>query len=270
MADGDDYGTRPDLGLTSQSKVKEFFNLHPNGVICHAVSPDGTLLAASIKGENLVEIYKIGDHSYPNRWELAYQLTEHNDRIAAIDWSKKNQILTCSYDRNIFVWKLDEKAKKWRPELVLIKQRRAVLCGCWDPSGNKFVAGTGTHQVFVGCYESKYEWWQALPAIDTKKFPGFKSSVLCVAFHPSGRVIAAGSSDNTVKIITAYIKEVDGNQPAGGTVFADVTTFGTVLHNVDLDAWVEAIAFSPSGAYLSVAGKFSPNPPIASPQLNNS
>jgi len=36
---------------------------------------------------------------------------------------------------------------------------------------------------------------------------GFKSSVISISFHPSNRVIACGSSDFSLKIITACIVE---------------------------------------------------------------
>jgi hypothetical protein len=42
MADGDDFN-RSEVNISSnQSKAKEFYVLHPNGVICHTVNPDGT------------------------------------------------------------------------------------------------------------------------------------------------------------------------------------------------------------------------------------
>lgn len=43
-------------------------------------------------------------------------------------------------------------------------------------------------------------WWQTKPI--KKKF---KSSVVSVDFHPSGRLVAAGSTDHSFAIITCAI-----------------------------------------------------------------
>ena len=38
---------------------------------------------------------------------------------------------------------------------------------------------------------------------------GFKSSVISVSFHPSGRLVAAGSTDGTMKILSSYLPSID-------------------------------------------------------------
>eukprot|EP01016_Furgasonia_blochmanni_P004402 TRINITY_DN1170_c0_g1_i1.p1 TRINITY_DN1170_c0_g1~~TRINITY_DN1170_c0_g1_i1.p1 ORF type:complete len:422 (-),score=63.91 TRINITY_DN1170_c0_g1_i1:559-1824(-) len=248
---------RQTLLQDSGSKFKaprELHTLHPSGVICHAFSPDGTMIAASIKKQNVVEIYKVGDFDYPDRWELLYQLTEHRERISSVDWSIKNQLLTCSYDRNIFVWDFDAKGGLWNLEEVEMDHKRAVLCGQWDRFGDKFVVATGTNQVFVGFFEKRSSTWKTAPVIDSRKHSGFKSTVLCVAFHPSSRVVAAGSSDHTVKIMTCYIDEIDRNYAVSDSVvcFSDVKSFGEVLFNFDFDSSVHSLMFSPKGNALAL------------------
>lgn len=64
-----------------------------------------------------------------------------------------------------------------------------------------FAVGTGCHKIFVGFHEETNNWWNSL------KISGFKSSVVCVNFHPSGRVIGAGSTDHSFRIYTCVVKD---------------------------------------------------------------
>jgi actin related protein 2/3 complex subunit 1A/1B len=88
---------------------------------------------------------------------------------------------------------------KWEKDLVLCLNDKAVLCGQWTPNGQKFAIGTSCHRCFVGYYEDKNNWWQS------EKISGFKSSVISVSWHPSGRVLGIGSSDNSLSLISAVI-----------------------------------------------------------------
>jgi len=84
-------------------------------------------------------------------------------------------------------------------------------------------------------------WWNA------KMIQNFKSSVLSVDYHPSGRVVATGSADYTFKIISSFIEECDTGDNYKGP-FDNVTNFGDVLFSVsNTGGWVNAVAWSPSG-----------------------
>lgn len=83
---------------------------------------------------------------------------------------------------------------------------------------------------------------------------GFKSSVVSVSFHPSGRVFATGSTDFSFKIISSYIKEVDSNDGYKG-VFDNIDKSGEVLFEFQALSWVESIAWSPSGKQFAFTCK---------------
>ena len=56
--------------------------------------------------------------SMMGKWNEAYRLSEHNMRISAIDWSATtNKIVTCSHDRNAFVWTYDDEKGDWKQSL---------------------------------------------------------------------------------------------------------------------------------------------------------
>jgi len=85
----------------------------------------------------------------------------------------------------------------------LVNNNRGIVDGNWSKDGKKFCIGTGSKKVYLGYWEEAMNWWNA------KMIPNFKSSVLAVDYHPSGRVVATGSSDYTFKIISSFIQECD-------------------------------------------------------------
>lgn len=77
--------------------------------------------------------------------------------------------------------------------------------------------------------------------------------MLCVAFHPqNSQILACGSSDFKCNIFSVFSSDVDAAPDGGpfgapvefGDTYADFTSFG----------WVNAVAWSPSGAVLAFAG----------------
>jgi len=46
-----------------------------------------------------------------------------------------NRIVSCSHDKNAFVWTFDPKQGQWKPELVWIRTNRAATCVKWSPKG---------------------------------------------------------------------------------------------------------------------------------------
>jgi len=90
----------------------------------------------------------------------------------------------------VFIWRGSQI--KWKRDLVVIENSRAALTGKWSPNGKKFAIGSGDHEAYIGEYEQNNNWW------NTHKIGKFKSSVISLAFHPSGRVIAIGSMDYSI------------------------------------------------------------------------
>ena len=68
-------------------------------------------------------------------------------------------VLTCSEDRNAYVWTL--QGKTWKPSLVLLRIDRAATCCKWSPLENKFAVGSGDKVVSVCYYDAKADWWPA-------------------------------------------------------------------------------------------------------------
>lgn len=145
------------------------------------------------------------------------------------------------------VWNLDKTLNRWKPELVMMENNRAILTGCWSKNGNKFALGAASHKTLIGYFDKDNKWWFC------EKIKKFKSSVVAIDLHPSGRVVATGSTDFSFKLVSCYIEKVDANDNYKG-VYDDIKDFGNILFNYAGKGWVEAVSWSPSGQQVVFAG----------------
>ena len=124
-------------------------------ITCHAWNKDNTMLAVCPNTNDLL-IYKVDG----KKFELAFTLSEHTQVISSVDWSPiTDRIVTCSHDRNAYVWTYDAPAGVWRKDLVILKLKRAATFVRWSPDGTKFLVATGEKKVRVCAYDEKENWW---------------------------------------------------------------------------------------------------------------
>ena len=199
---------------------------------------------------NAVEIYDTSS------WEKLFTLQEHDLVISSLDWSAaNNKIVSCSHDRNAFVWTFEEATSeepaKWRHALCLIRIDRAAMSVKWDADGLRFAVGSGAKCVPVCTYEASGDWW--VSKMVRKKI---KSTVTAVAFHPTnGQVLATGCTDFKCRVFSTYSADVDGADPddVSSKPFARPVEFGEVYCELSANSWVNAVAWSPSGNTLAFA-----------------
>lgn len=73
---------------------------------------------------------------------------QHDKIVTSISWAPRtNRIVTCSQDRNAYVWTLNETTGEWKPVLVLLRINRAATCVKWSPNEDKFAVGNGARYV---------------------------------------------------------------------------------------------------------------------------
>ena len=78
-----------------------------------------------------------------------------------LDWSSvTNKIVSCSHDRNAYVWTLNEDGA-WKPTLAILRISRAALCCKWSPDGHKFAVGSGSKTVPVCQFDKEQDWWNS-------------------------------------------------------------------------------------------------------------
>jgi len=149
------------------------------------------------------------------------------------------------------VWKFEEKEEQWKPTLVILRINRAATAVKWSPAGNKFAVASGAKCVPVCHFEESNDWW-----ISKMIKKNIKSTVLSLAWCVNNKFVIAGSSDFKCRVYSAYIAGIDAAEDDGfGDVFPAQHEFGEILAEFDhAKAWVQAVAWAPSGFRLSFAG----------------
>jgi len=85
--------------------------------------------------------------------------------------------------------------------LVNIDIKLSILCIKWAPSGKKFALGASCNSLAYGFYNIESSCWTA-----TSRDKFCKSPIISLSFHPSSNLVAIGSTDNSIKVISCSFK----------------------------------------------------------------
>lgn len=84
---------------------------------------------------------------------------QHDLLVSSLDWSPvTNKIVSCSHDRNAFVWTYEQENNSWKPALVILRIDRAALDVKWSNDGLRFAVASGSKCVPVCTYEQANDW----------------------------------------------------------------------------------------------------------------
>ncbi|CAM9225584.1 unnamed protein product, partial [Chrysoparadoxa australica] len=209
-----------------------------------------TALALCPNSEEL-HIYELDAGS---AWRKTHVLKEHDQLISGVSWSKQsNKIVTCSHDRNAFVWSFDEREKKWMPTLCVLNIDRGALDVQWSPDGNKFAVASAAKTVPVCYYDTSKHTKRADWYVSKLIKKQHKSTVQALAWHPQIQALATVSTDFKCRVLSAYLPEVDAAQDPGP--FPDALPFGELYAEYPTAGWANDVAWSPSGRLLAFASQ---------------
>ncbi|KAJ1921014.1 ARP2/3 actin-organizing complex subunit Sop2 [Mycoemilia scoparia] len=222
-------------------KVSEFS--FPNIVTAHAFNGDRSQVAVCMDSSE-VHIYQ---RAGTNQWQKIQELKEHDLTVTCVDWAPQtNRIVTCSQDKNAYVWTFDEIRNVWKPTLVHLRLDRAATFVRWSPNEDKFAVGSGSKSIAVCYFGEDNDWWVSKHI----KKP-LTSTVLCIAWHPNNVLLACGGADSKARVFSAYVKGVD--QKPAPSVWGERLPFNTLCGEYEslANGWVHGVAFSPSGNELA-------------------
>lgn len=225
---------------------KYFFGGSVSPITCHAWNRDCSQIAIS-PNNNEVHIYQFQREN--SDWKLIDILNQHDLRVMGIDWAAKtNRIVTCSVDRNAYVWTQGED-KKWKPALVLLRINRAATCVKWSPDENKFACGSGARLISVCYFEQENDWWVSKHI----KKP-IRSTVTSLDWHPNNVLLVAGSTDYKVRVFSAYIKDIE--QQPSSTAWGKKMPLGQLMGEFKSShgGWVHSVSFSADGNRICWTG----------------
>jgi actin related protein 2/3 complex subunit 1A/1B len=212
----------------------------------HAWNKERSMCAAAV-GKSVI-IYDATDDN-PRKWKKLHTLDDHTLTVSSLDWHQESgNIVTCSHDRNAFVWKYDESSDKWHPNLVILRVDRAANQVRFSPDGKKFAVASSAKKVPVCHFEPEQKWWVS------QMIKKHKSTVLSLGWHPNSQIIATGSCDFRCRVFSCYVDldNVDAEQDNGP--FNEGYPFGELIAEFDCKGWVEAVAWSPGGTTLAYCG----------------
>ncbi|CAO1620508.1 unnamed protein product [Parajaminaea phylloscopi] len=215
----------------------------------HAFNADRSKVAVS-PNSNEVHIYAAS----AGGWVLEHVLSEHDKLVTGLDWAhQSNRIVSCSQDRNAYVWTLQPDAATgrqiWKPTLVLLRLNRGATFVRWSPNEDKFAVASSARIISICSFESDNDWWVAKHI----KKP-LRSTILSLDWHPNNVLIAAGCADMRARVFSAFIKGVDARPSP--SVWGERLPFGTVCGEFPTPSggWVHGVGFSPSGDALAYVG----------------
>lgn len=195
------------------------------------------------------------DISNFDSWEFIQEFHDQAQPISEIDWSKDDKIISGSHDRSVFIYKRSGDSS-WQKMLVNIDIKLSILCVKWAPSAKKFALGASCSTVAIGFYNSETSCW-TLSTRDKL----CKSPVISLSFHPSSNILAIGSTDNSIKIVSCnfknskdeFIKKSDVEDKSYQGPFANVDSLFEVLFEIaDVGGWINHISFELGGSFLLV------------------
>ena len=198
---------------------------HNTPITAMAFNADCSKLAIALSNHN-VEIWQTAG-GFRAKWEKIQTLSKHVSRVTGIDWAPTtNKIVTCSSDRNAYVWEPieGENGQDWAPVLVILRISRAATTVKWSPLENKFAVGSAARQVSICYYEKDQACWVSKHI----KKP-IKSTVTCVSWHPNNFVLAVGSSDNHCRVYSAFVKDIENKEDVVDKAWGSKMTFANPL-----------------------------------------
>ena len=213
-------------------------------ISCHAWNQDKSMVAIC-PNNNEIRIFRRESDGTFNREEPLTILDEHDQIITGLDWDhKNNRIVSCSQDRNAYVWEATASDAVWNPTLVILRINRAATQVKWSPQGDKFAVASGAKSVSVCYFEQDNNWW-----VSKHLRKNIESTVLSVDWHPNNILIACGGTDSKIFVVSGWVKGID-DRPAA-TPFGTRVPFGELLGEYYCGSWVHAVRWSPSGNQIA-------------------
>jgi len=226
--------------------MTEVYRFGVEPITCHAWNKERNKIALSLN-DNEVIVY---GRSAGGDWQKEHTLRGHDLRVTGVDWAPEtNRIVTCSADRNAYVWCFEDG--QWSPTLVLLRINRAATCVKWAPQENKFAVGSGARLISVCYFERENNWWVSKHI----KRP-IRSTISALDWHPNNVLLAAGSSDFKVRVFSAWIKDVEPKPVA--TPWGAKMSLGQCMaefsNSTGGGGWVHGVGFSGSGNAVAWCG----------------
>jgi hypothetical protein len=182
--------------------------LQENHISAMGFSHRADFCAIATKKDHTVNIFRVVKANDINSWELLQRIKDHTQTISDVDWAADNKIITSSHDRSVFVWKPSGTSEfKWDRQLVNIDIKLSILVSKWAPSARKFALGSSCNTIALGFFNIESQCWTVSTRNHLSKNPISASPIITLCFHPSSNLLAVGTADYQVRIVTSSFKK---------------------------------------------------------------
>jgi len=183
-------------------------------ICCHAwIKHGGKYLLALCPGTPEIYIYEVGaDGKIPDAEKPRWILTEHTQIVTGLDWNPVEtplRLVSCSQDRNAFVWTYQPDKDIWHKELAVLRLERAATSCRWNHAGTQFVVTCGQNKVRVCSFQQEMNWWMSA-SFDTEK------TSLVAEFFPDDERILTSSTDRHCREVTIVEDKAKIKKGKGG------------------------------------------------------
>ena len=214
-------------------------------ITCHAWNKDCKRVAICENTPEL-KIYEINGKNF----ELPWTLSEHTQVISSVDWSPvTNRIVTCSHDRNAYVWELEADETSWKKELVILKLNRAATYVRWSPDGNKFAVATGSNKIRYCVWDENQKWWQSYSHSTNKP------TSLNVEWMPNSMHLFGCTTERHMRYFTCDDNEATVKKTKSKTDGKEKKKLVYELARWPAQGWVNCCTVSPGGTWLAMSSQ---------------
>ena len=222
LASGDTKGIIRLWNVATRRLIGEPLTGHEDRILGLTFSPDGKVLASG-SGDKRIILWNVD-----TRQPLGPPLAVHTDAVKCLTFSPDGKLLVSgSYDRSIILWDMTTRQPVGLP---LTGHTTDVLSVALSPDGKLLASSSCGKMDDTGrCRQGEIRLWdvatrQPLGAPLT----GHTNWVNSVAFSPDGKLLASGSSDNTI-----ILWDVATRQPLDSPLSKHTAAVASVAFNRD-------------------------------------
>ena len=188
VAAGDRNGWVRFHGPVGKTKLQPI--RYPGAVLSLASSPDGSMLAVGGDAK-VVHIYDLVKN------ELKAILEGHARPVESLDFSSDGKLLASAGGSTVRLW----DTTTWKSKGERFQLNPPALCVRFSPDAKTLALSDGDKYFQHEKSEATVIiLWNLAAGVEVLRLPGHKNAICALAFSPDGRILASGSTDQTVKL----------------------------------------------------------------------